>query len=313
MDIVELKSELVQGKVRPTYVFTGDELALQDIYVDKICEVSGLKKVVVDNLKSVYGKLSARTLVKVEPKVYCIRNDEFYYKDDKIWNKVINGKNQGKNIIILRYTGLEKRGSFNSAHSDILVDFKYVSAPLLRNRLQAITKWPIQYCDDLVSMCGCNYGRILSELHKLETLAKVNNYSLNTAYLEAKKANMIHKEVGDIIFDYTNAVVERNILKAYQLYEQIKKTDEGPLKLVTVLYNSFRNILIVQSTSPKERTEEVLGLTKSQIYVCSQKCDKYTLHELVSIIKLLQQLEKGIKTGEVDVNFVMEYFMGVIF
>lgn len=313
MDIATLKEELLNKKVRPSYVFTGDEIALQDVYIDKICEISGLEKVVVDNLKSVYGKLSAKTIIKVPPKVYCIRNDEFYHKDDKIWEKVISGQGQGKNIIILRYTGLDKRGAFVKQHEPILTEFNYLSLPILRNRIQAITKWPTQYCEDLVNMCGCNYGRIQSELYKLNIFAKVNNYSMNTAYLEAKKYNMIHKEVGDIIFDFTNAVVERNVAKAYALYEEIKKTDEGPLKLVTVLYNGFRNILIVQSTSQKERTEEILGLSKAQIYVTAQKCDRYTLFELVDIIKLLQKLEKGIKTGEMDANFVMEYLMGEIF
>ena len=313
MDITVLKQELLDGKIRPTYIFTGDELALQDIYIDKIMQLSGLDKVVVDNLKSVYSKLSARTLVKVAPKIYCIRNDEHYVKDDKVWDKVIQGKNQGKNIIIFRYTGLDKRGKFCKAHEEILTEFSFIGESLLKNRVQALTKWPIQYCEDLVKICGCNYGRIKNELYKLETLAKVNNYSLSTAYLEAKKNNLIHKEIGDIIFDFTNAVIERNIVKSYELYEQIKKTDEGPVKLISVLYNSFRNIMLVQSTPLSERTEEVLGLTKGQIFVTSQKCDRYSIYEIVDIVKLLQKAEKGIKTGELDVNYIMEYLLGVIF
>lgn len=313
MDITVLKEELLQGKLRPTYIFTGDELALQDIYIDKICEISGLEKVVVDNLKSVYSKLSARTLVKVPPKIYCIRNDEHYVKDDKVWDKVMQGKNQGNNIIVFRYTGLDKRGKFCKAHESILTEFAFVGESLLVNRLKAITKWPIQYCEDLVRICGCNYGRIQNELYKLQTLAKVNNYSLGNAYIEAKKHNLIHKEIGDIIFDFTNAVVERNIVKAYELYEQLKKTDEGPVKLISVLYNSFRNIMIVQSTPANERTEDVLGLSKGQIFVTAQKCDRYTIYEIVDIVQLLQKAEKGIKTGELDVNFIMEYLLGVIF
>lgn len=313
MDITKLKEELLNNIVRPIYVFTGEELALQDIYIDKICQVSGLQKVVVDNLKSIYNKLSARTIVKVAPKVYCIRNDDSYLREDKVWEKIISGKNQGGNIIVFRYTGIDKKGKFCKAHQDVMTEFNFIGANLLRNRLQAITKWPNQYCEDLVKLCGCNYGRIQNELYKLNILAKVNKYSLETAYLEAKKSNIIHQEIGDIIFDFTNAIVERNIVKAYDLYEKIKKTDEGPLKLVTVLYNSFRNILIVQSTPQNQRTEEILGISRAQIFVTSQKCDRYNIYELVDIVKLLQKMEKGIKTGEVDVSFVMEYIMGVIF
>lgn len=44
MDITELKQELLDGKLRHYYIFTGDELALQDVYIDKIAELSGLEK-----------------------------------------------------------------------------------------------------------------------------------------------------------------------------------------------------------------------------------------------------------------------------
>ena len=312
MNITVLKQEILDKKLRPTYVFCGDELVLQDIYIDEIAKVSGLDKLRIEYLSNVYSKLSVKTLIKTKPKLYIIRNDDIYYKEEKVWDKVISGKGQKGNIIILLYSNLDKRGKFYKAHEDILTEFNFIGKSILSARLQAITKWPIQYCDDLVTTCGCNYGRIKNELYKLGVLANVLKSNLTTAYLYAKKHNMIHEEIGDIIFDFTNAIIERNVTLSYKLLSQITKTDEGPIKLLSVLYNSFRNILIVQSTPQKERTEEILGLTKGQIYVTSQKCDRYTLSELVQIIKTIQKLEKGIKTGTVDVNFAMEYLMGEV-
>lgn len=313
MDITELKAELLQGKLRKTYVFIGDELALQDVYIDKITEISNLETVRIDSLKQIYNKIGAKTLIKVAPKIYIIRNDEQYFKEEKVWQKLIDGKNQKDNIIIFLYSGVDKRSKFCKAHESVLTEFNFVGESLLSNRLQAVTKLPMQYCKDIVKMCGCNYGRIKNELYKLDILARVNNFSLSQAYLEAKKQNMIHEEIGDIIFDFTNAVVERNISRAYKLYKQITQTDEGPVKLISVLYNGFRNVLIVQSTILPERTEQILGLSSGQIYMTAQKCDRYTLFELVDILKLLQKIDRGIKTGEMDANFVMEYLMAEIF
>ena len=124
---------------------------------------------------------------------------------------------------------------------------------------------------------------------------------------------MIHKEIGDIIFDFTNAVVERNLVKSYELYDEIKKTDEGPIKLLSVLYGSFRNVMLVQSTPQNQRTEEVLGLSKGQIYVTSQKCNRYDIFDIVYIVKLIQKIEQGIKTGEIDQSFAIDYLLGEIF
>ena len=313
MDITELKKELLENKLRPYYVFTGNELALQDVYIDKILEISKLEKVRLDKLSKIYTRLSAKTLIKAVPKVYVIRNDEQYLKEEKIWENVVNCKNQKGNIVILLYTDIDKRGKFQKTHEPILTEFNFMGESVLRNRLQAVTGMPVQYCDDLIKICGCNYGRIKNELYNINMLAKINNYSLNTAYLEARKNNLIHEEIGDIIFDFVSAVEDRNINKAYELYHKLEKTDEGPLKLITVLYNAFRNILIVQSTNRNERTEEVLGLSAAQIFVTSKKCDKYTLTELVKIVKLLRDVEKGIKTGEVDVNYSMEFVLSQIF
>ena len=36
MELPQLKQELLNGKLRPYYIFIGDELALQDVYINKI-------------------------------------------------------------------------------------------------------------------------------------------------------------------------------------------------------------------------------------------------------------------------------------
>ena len=62
----------------------------------------------------------------------------------------------------------------------------------------------------------------------------------------------------------------------FTLYEKLRYTNEGNVKLLSVLYNSFRNVLLVQSTQFKDRNEQVLGISNAQIFVASKKCDKYT-------------------------------------
>ena len=188
MDISELKKELLENKIRHLYVFTGEELALQDIYINKIAEISKLKIKRIDNLASIYHRLGTRTIIKVQPSIYVIREDENYLKATSSWKEVIEKDIKG-NIIILLYTSADK--AFEKAHDTVLTQFDKIGASLLSARLQATTKMPVQYCKDIVNICGCNYGRIKNELYKLIMLARINKYSLNTAYLEAKKCNFI--------------------------------------------------------------------------------------------------------------------------
>lgn len=312
MDISELKKELLDKKTRPYYVFIGDELALQDVYINKIAEVSELPIMRADSVSAVYAKLTANTLFKTQNNVVVIRNDEQFYKSDSNWDTFLNAKSLKGNILILLYSNVESNSKFCNHHKDILTKFDYIGTNILSNRLQAITGMPAAYCEDIIRLCGNNYGRIKNELSKLQVLANVRGYSWNTAYLEAKKIDLIHEEIGDIIFEFTNAIESRNIKKAYELWPKMKYTGDGPMRVLSVLYNSFRQILMIQSTPQDMRTEEVLGLTKGQIFVTAQKCNKYNIYEVVNIVKTLRYLEKGIKTGTVAEEYAMDYLMGTI-
>lgn len=312
MELKDLKEELLQNKIRPLYIFTGVELALQDVYIKKIKEVSKLNSVRTEYLKNIYNKFNTRSLIKINPNIYIIRDDEDYIKAEKIWESFKKNKLNG-NIVILLYTDIAKNSKFYNAHKELIVDFDYIDRSILKNRLMATTNMNEQSCKELVDICNGNYGVIQHEVYNLLLLADAMNCSIQTAYLESRKNNTITEYIGDIIFDFTNAIVERDINKTYSLYEKIKQTDEGAVKLLSVLYNSFRNVLMVQSTNNNERTEEILGLTKAQIFVASQKCNKYNLFELVNIIKIIRDLEKGIKTGEVDSEFCMDYLLSQIF
>lgn len=312
MEIAELKQELLDGKTRPFYMFTGDELALQDVYINKIKEISGLPLKRVDTVASIYSNLTAKTLFKTAPTLYVIRNDDGYMKSEKTWKQFIEAKSLKNNIVILLYSGLEKTNKMVKAHEPVETRFDFIGTAILKNRLMAVTGMPAPYCEDIVKLCNNNYGRIQHELYKLQTFGRVNKLSWNSSYLEGKKLNLIHEDIGDIIFDFTNAVINRNIKKAYELWPKMKYTGDGPMRVLSVLYNSFRQILMVQSTDVKQRTEQVLGMTKAQIYVTSNQCGRYNLFELVNIIKTIRYLEKGIKTGTVAEEFAMDYLMGTI-
>jgi DNA polymerase III delta subunit len=311
MDIRELKQELLDKKLRPYYVFTGEELALQDIYINKIKEISGYEIIRPESVASIFSRLTANSLIKRTPVIFVIRNDDDWYKAESSWEK-LKDKDMKGNILILTYSIGNKASAFCKYHDNILTEFDFIGNSLLKNRLQAITKMPDQYCEDIVKMCGNNYGRMKNEIYKLQKFAQVHNWSWNTAYLEAKACNLIHEDIGDIIFEFTGAIENRNIKKAYELWPKMKYTGDGPMRIISVLYNSFRQILMVQSTPENMRKEDILGMTKGQIYITAQKCNKYNIYEVVNIVKTLRYLEKGIKIGTVAEEFAIDYLMGTI-
>lgn len=311
MDIMQLKQELCQGNVRNSYVFCGDELALQDIYIDKIKEISKLSVVRVEYLKDVYKKLGVRSLTKTR-KIYIIRNDEDYKKSEGVWERVIAGTNQKDNIIILLYSNLDKRSKFYKQHQPILTEFTFVGTDLLAKRVHALCKLPLNHCEHLVRLCGNNYGRIKLELTKLQILTQINGYDITTAFLTALEYNMIHEELGDVTFDFGNAVCVRNTKLAYYYKEKLDQMGESPTKLLGVLYNGFRCMLMVQCTPPNMQDETVLGLSKGVIWNTKQKLGHYSNVELTNALKCIRYAEKGIKLGEVESNIALDFVLAQI-
>lgn len=311
MDIADLKDELLNNKLRHLYIFCGEELALQDIYINKIQEISGLPIVRADSIGSIYTRLITKSFIKTKPNLYLIRNDDSYLSKESDWKTLLATKSFGGNIVILLVSNNKKGGAFDKAHDEILTYFNTMGENILVNRMIATTKMPDEYCKDLVSMCGCSYGRLRNEFYKLSMFANLNGISINSAYLEAKKSNFIHADVGNITFDFTNAIVYRKIVTAYNLWKTLKERNET-LGIIALLYNAFRHILMVQCTDVQARTEQVLGLTSAQIYITTKQCGFYNSVELVNIVKTLRYLEKGIKTGMVDEVYAIEYLMGMI-
>ena len=41
MNLMELKKQLSEGTLNPLYIFTGEEVSIMDIYIDKISRYSG--------------------------------------------------------------------------------------------------------------------------------------------------------------------------------------------------------------------------------------------------------------------------------
>ena len=79
--------------------------------------------------------------------------------------------------------------------------------------------------------------RLQNEIFKLEQLMYARGYQWNTAYIEAKKTNLIHEEIGDIIFDFTNAITERNIYKAYERKQHFGMIENAFIRLVDARNN----------------------------------------------------------------------------
>lgn len=307
-NIVQIKTDLKEGITNKLYVLTGEEVEVRKMYITKIAEVSKTKLVYADTVSSVFGTLQAKSMFPV-PTCYVIIDDTEYMKQEKIWPQLLSEKMQGDNIIILVCNKLDKRGKFYKAHEEMITAFEPVAESILSKKVHNETGLELRFCKNLAVWCGCNYSRIILEVDKIYTYAKAKDVTVNEAFLALVKAKLISKEQGDVVFDFIACVCRREKTNAYTLLQEIINPAQNALYIVKLLYNNFKNMLLVVATHGESGVEEKTGLTNWQIRKTKEMCGAYGIGEMMAAMRLLQSVEEGIKTGKIEATIAVDYVL----
>lgn len=311
MQLHELKEQLVKKKLQPLYIFTGEEVAIMNIYIDKIAKIVGSPAKRMDSVGSIFGKLQNQSFIN-KPSCYVIRDDKDYLAQDKIWDSLNTGAVQGKNTIILIYTNLDKRSKFYKQHNEMFTEFEKlipeVLAKYIKKEIGLEAKRGVKFAE----LCDCNYSRILLECDKLKHLSAARKCDIDTAYEIAIKEKLIYSSPKDVIFELIDAICKREVSRSYDLLRELMSINENPLGVISLLYTNFRSLLLVQSAGAGEGITNRTGLTPWQVKLAKEKGNHYSIGELVKGIRTIRETEKGIKTGAIEQNMAIEFILASV-
>lgn len=311
MQLPELKNQLLRKQVQPLYIFTGEEVAIMDIYIKKIVEAGGTNSARADSLSSIFGKLQNNSFLNI-PYCYIVRDDKEYLAQEKVWDSLNNGSIQGKNIIILIYTNLDKRSKFYKHHTDMLTEFDKLSAEVLSKYIMKDIGLEKTTALIVAELCDCNYSRILLECDKIKHLANANGIDIDAAGHVALSERLIYTSPKDVIFEFIDAACKREITRSYKLLSELKDLNENPLAIINLLYANFRGMLLVITAGNGEGITNRTGLTPWQVKLAKEKGHHYSIGELVKAIRLIRETEKDIKTGLIESEISVDYILSNI-
>lgn len=307
MNLFELKKQLSEKTLQPLYIFTGEEFAVMDIYINKVAEVMGVKPKRVDSVAGIYANMQNQSLL-VKASCYVIRDDKDYLAQDGIWDDMAAGFIQGNNVIILIYTNLDKRSKFYKQHNKSFTEFEYLSAEVLAKYIDKDIGLDNRRAITLANLCDCNYGRIILECDKLYQLSKARGIDIAAAFEIALAEGLIYTAPRDVMFDMIDAVCKRQPKASYALMEEVLATNDSPLGAISLLYTNFKSMLLVSGAKGKN-IAETTGLTAWQIKLAKEKGNHYSIGELVNAVRLIRETERGIKTGGIEQKIALEYIL----
>jgi len=158
--------------------------------------------------------------------------------------------------------------------------------------------------DILIEKCKNNIYRLDNEISKICIFNEAERLHAFNSFLDDNIFSDISKYS---IFDFTNAIIKKDFETLKSIYNEKENIDIEPLGVVTILLNSFRDIITLQF-DPR-LTPETSGIQKSRFWAIKYSCGYYTNDKLIEIFKLLCDIDKKIKTGTISIDILIDYLL----
>ena len=160
----------------------------------------------------------------------------------------------------------------------------------------------IKALDKLFDDSSANIYRLDNEIQKLSSFTDKERKILFERMIDDQCFSDISK---DTIFDFSNALLKKDLQSLCSLFRKIGVIDCEPLGLITILYQNFRKY--IQVWLSKNATEENTGIKRNAIYAISKQPRVYNKQQLIDCFKFLCNIDKELKTGNIETSWLVDY------
>lgn len=160
----------------------------------------------------------------------------------------------------------------------------------------------------LIDRVGKNLAILSQEIDKIIT------YKNEDKNISDSDIIMLTNKNFDIdIFALIEAIITKDKGKALDIYYEMLKYNEEPIKIIVMLANQFRIIYQAKEMYKKGYTEsdiaQNLGIHPYRIKLALNKAREYSSSSLLSYLSKLADLDIGIKTGNINKEISLELFI----
>ena len=322
MNITDVKTQIKEKNIQPYYIFAGDEIEIQRLYINKIAEVLGYDVVRADCITDVWDKIINPTMFDSSC-VYVVRDDKDLIQNEKLNDKISDKNTLNGNIIINLITTVDKRTKWYKANSDKIVLFEHLSDEVLSKYVQKEVSLNKSNTLRLIAICENDYSRILLEIDKIKRYAnetwkhreereRDGGISwVNECFEKLVEDGTIYTPPKDAIFELVDAILRHQVNKIYDLLEQCYAVGEANMVILSVLYNNAKQVYQVQNCASSDVCKTT-GLTSWQVKCAKDKCGYYSSDELENILRTIQKVQKGIITGQIADEISVQYVLAKI-
>ena len=168
----------------------------------------------------------------------------------------------------------------------------------------------IEYSDIklLIDRVGNNPLIITNEINKIK-IYKGNDKNITSEDI----LNLTNKIIEIDVFKLIDYIVRKDKENALELYNEMLKVNEEPIKIIVILANQFRIMYQSKELLKKGYSEkDIASILKIHPYrakLAIQNSRNYTSEMLLKYLNDLADIDIGIKTGTINKDLALELFI----
>lgn len=314
MDLGLLRKLMATKSLPKVLIFGGEEYHVSLAHIKQIAKVYNLSIKRPDSIREMINQLKTKNLIE-HNFLYVFRDSKEFKQNDRLWE--ILPKLIGNNLVIFAYSSLDKREKFyktfkkddDTVNNVEMVEFEKLTLQQLETYVSKMFNLKDREVEMLINICEFDSGRLLVELDKLETLSKATGLKDSNLFQKALADNLLYIPPKDEIFSFIHHVLNNDYGNAFRTYESLKALKTPEPLLLSLLYNGFKNLLLVQGSRVENRTAAHTGLTPFQLGNAKKYLGVFKTPEIESNIRIIREVEYGIKTGKYDTDLSIEYIL----
>lgn len=309
MNILEVRNLILKKELPHLIILTGEEAGIQDVYIKQIISQKGGKVKSFETLSDLWAyRLNTRIGA---PGVLLMRNDDKILDDEKAW-QCLEALKAYSGQVIVKFGKLDKRLKFGKMFADIIVDFERLTPAQLAKYITAKINCTQEQAVELAAACGCDYLRAMLECDKILRYSKIWGLtSAVTAFDSAVADGVLSRDNQSNVFEFVDTLVKRQP-EAVAKWQSLKQAGESGVKVLSLLFTAFRNVLIAQSDPGGKGVTERTGLAPFLYFKAKENSGHFSNEALEKVLTFLKDAEQGVKLGKYEEETIIEYVMANI-
>lgn len=291
MELVELNKQLRTNSIGNFYIFTGDEIGLQNVYLKQFGEYKR-----VDTVSEVLSKLTAKGFGfnKGTKEVYVVRDDLDFLTNKHLEENIKQLEKAKIGTLIVQITNANKKSAWYKTWNYYVVEFNKLTPTQLIHQIQhynlTTNKKTLEY---FVDACNNDYTSIMNEIDKYKRLKEAGVYKEFTI---DTLIDMMPVKYNYTVFDLVDMVLSKDI-RAIDVMNYLLSQNQNPLGILSLLYQNISKAILVVGHKGQQGITEKTGLPYWQVKKILNNT-RISPSGLLASIRFIQQYDTGIKTGK---------------